>query len=137
MNLFIPVPNLPFSHDLHLLLPGPPPFFFLRDHFFLSRILLCTTTSFQDPTPPAFPVYMVQGRNGNTTGILICVSLLNLFPNWKIWDVMFLCSPGVIKIYSQPIAAALLPENSEVRFWILTIPKNIYPVTFCLVTFVI
>lgn len=81
---FFPRPLLPFAKPSsvhHLFFPGP------------------YTPSFRNPDS--------LGKEAqHMIGLLIGGTLSSLSLNWKIQDVTLLFSPGVIKIYSQPIPAA-------------------------------
>lgn len=85
----------------------PPFFFFPRPLLPFAKPSSVHHLFFPGPYTPSFRNPDSLGKEAqHMIGLLIGGTLSSLSLNWKIQDVTLLFSPGVIKIYSQPIPAA-------------------------------
>jgi len=95
-------PDISSSHNLHLLLPGPP--------FLFPRLLLPFENPssvhhlfFPGPYTPSFPnLDHLSKEAQHTTGLPICGFLSSLFLNWKIQDVTFCLVQVLQKFIASP-----------------------------------
>lgn len=99
---------LPATLFTFYFLEHPSPFFFFpRPLLPFAKPSSAHHLFFPEPYTPSFPNLDSLGKEAQCMiGLLIGGTLSSLSLNWKIQDVTLLFSPGVIKIYSQPIRAA-------------------------------